>query len=161
MRRSAVATAVILGALVIGACGDGDEESAGTTTAPAETTAAPTGKPVETVSVRETEYKLDPLDAEVSKTGVIELDISNDGSIVHSLEVEGPDGESETDLIDSGDSATLKVDLPRGEYAWYCPIGNHRQLGMDGTITVGGGSGESGGGTDTGAGQSSGGAGGY
>lgn len=137
IRRSAVAIAAVAGALVTGACGDGDDEGAGTTTAPAETTAAPAGKPVETLSVRETEYKLDPLDAQVSESGVIELDVSNDGSIVHSLAVEGPDGESETDLIESGDSASLKVDLPPGEYAWYCPIGNHRELGMDGTITVG------------------------
>ena len=129
------------GALAVGACGDDGGEIAGTATAPAETIAAPTGDPVETLSVRETEYKLDPLDAEVSKSGVIELDVSNDGSIVHSLEVAGPDGEVETDLIDSGDSASLKVDLPPGEYAWYCPIGNHRELGMDGTLTVEGGSG--------------------
>jgi Copper binding proteins, plastocyanin/azurin family len=51
--------------------------------------------------------------------------------------VEGPGGESETEDIAPGDSAELTVDLSQaGTYEWYCPIGNHKELGMEGEIRV-------------------------
>ena len=70
--------------------------------------------------------------------------VTNDGQVPHALEVEGPDGEAETDTIEPGKSDDLKVDLGKaGTYEWYCPIGNHKEQGMKGEITVaGGGSGK-------------------
>ncbi len=100
---------------------------------------APSSEAVATVDVSETEYALDPSDATVDESGVIEFVASNDGEIEHSLEVEGPE-EAATDTISPGDSASVEVDLPPGEYKWYCPIGDHEQQGMVGTVTVGGAS---------------------
>lgn len=142
------AIAIVSGACILGVVACGDDEPAGTTTAPPETTAS-AAKPVDTVEVSETEYKLDPADPQVSKSGVVEIRVGNNGGVDHSLEVEGPDGEAETPTLPPGDSASLKVDLPAGEYTWYCPIANHRELGMEGTITVEGGSGGSGGSGDS------------
>jgi uncharacterized cupredoxin-like copper-binding protein len=71
---------------------------------------------------------------------VVAFKIKNDGEIVHALEVEGPKGEVETEAIQPGKSATLEADLSKaGSYEWYCPIGNHRQQGMGGRISVAGG----------------------
>jgi uncharacterized cupredoxin-like copper-binding protein len=145
--KAVTAVAVLsLAAAIAAGCGDDDDETAtqGATATGAETeTAATAGEPVETVEVSETEYELDPADPEVSERGPIEFEATNDGEEVHALEVEGSSGESETETIDPGDSATLTVDLEPGEYTWYCPVGNHRELGMEGTITVAGGSGGS------------------
>jgi uncharacterized cupredoxin-like copper-binding protein len=92
------------------------------------------------VRVSETEFKLDPANPTVEEAGTVEFDVANDGKVVHALEVEGPKGEVETEEIQPGRSATLEVDLSKpGSYVWYCPIGNHRELGMEGRITVAGG----------------------
>ena len=35
-----------------------------------------------------------------------------------------------------GQSGTLKANLAPGKYEFYCPIGNHKEMGMKGEITV-------------------------
>ena len=140
----AVTAAVLALGLGLAACGeDDDEESAstGTGTQAEETTAAPTGPAGETVKLSETEYKIDPADVSVDKAGVVEFDVTNDGSITHALEVEGGDIEEETEDIAAGDSATLKVDLPKGVYELYCPIDDHKEQGMVGELRVAGATG--------------------
>ena len=57
-----------------------------------------------------------------------------------------PNVEEETDEIAPGESADLTVDLADGEYEIYCPIDDHRSMGMEGTLVVGSGSA---GGTET------------
>ena len=72
----------------------------------------------------------------------------NDGSVDHALEVEGGGVEEETDTIAPGESGELTVELAAGTYELYCPIGNHREQGVEGSVEVGGGAG--GGGATTG-----------
>jgi uncharacterized cupredoxin-like copper-binding protein len=123
---------LLAGSLALGACGgddDGDE------------TSAPASSGGETVRLAATEFKFTPSNPSV-KAGEVTFDVSNDGSVDHALEVEGPSGEAETDTIAPGESATLTVDLGKsGTYEMYCPIGNHRAQGMEGTVKVAGGSG--------------------
>ncbi len=38
----------------------------------------------------------------------------------------------------AGRTTALTVDLKPGEYEFYCPVDGHRELGMEGTIVVGG-----------------------
>ena len=39
--------------------------------------------------------------------------------------------------LSPGQSGVLTVDLSKpGTYEFYCPVGNHREQGMEGTITV-------------------------
>jgi uncharacterized cupredoxin-like copper-binding protein len=72
----------------------------------------------------------------------VTFDVTNNGSITHALAVQGPGGLVKTASIDPGKSATLTVDFTKtGTYTFYCPVDNHRMLGMVGTITVGSGSG--------------------
>ncbi len=149
------ATTLIAAALLaLAACGEDREGSVkesgsgtaatgttGTSTAPAR----PSGAVVAKVRVRETEFKLDPANPRIPKAGVVQFDVTNAGEAPHALEVEGPEGEVETETIAPGKKATLKADLSKaGTYVWYCPVGDHEQKGMKGRITVaGGGSGTS------------------
>jgi PQQ system protein len=121
-------------------CGGDDDDNNGEKTG---TTPAPAGAATETINVSETDFKLDPANPRVSKPGVVEIKATNDGQTTHSLEVEGPGEEQELGSeLQPGDSGTLEVDLNKaGRYEWYCPIGNHRDLGMKGEIVVGGGGG--------------------
>ncbi len=125
--------AAVLGLAVAG-CGGSSGSSTAATAAGASTQAAGGGS---TVDVSETDYKLDPSDPTV-KSGEVTFNVTNDGKVLHSLEVEGPNGEQTLSSdLSPGQSGILSVDLSKpGRYEFSCPVANHRQMGMKGTITV-------------------------
>jgi uncharacterized cupredoxin-like copper-binding protein len=130
MKRMAMATPALV---VIGLTGCGTDNGNG-----AEERAAPRAPAgAQTIKVSETEFKLDPSDPKVKK-GVVNFEVTNDGKVTHSLEVEGPGGEVELDkALQPGQSGTLKVNMSKaGRYEWYCPIDGHKASGMEGEITV-------------------------
>jgi plastocyanin len=149
-----VAIAVV-GAL--GACGDDDErEGAGATTGTGTATGEepqqePTGEAVATVDMSLVDFELDPTDPKVDEAGVVEFNLTNNGQSPHNLEVETPQGEFELEEdLQPGESGTLKAEISEpGDYVIYCPVSNHREMGMEGTVTVAG-EGGSGGGGDSG-----------
>jgi plastocyanin len=130
----------VLAAVPIAAagCGGSDSNSDSTssgTSSGASTTAEATG-PGGTVNVSLTDFKLNPADPTV-KSGDVTFDATNDGATVHSIEVEGPGEEAELpEDLQPGQKGTVTVNLPPGTYEWYCPIANHKELGMKGEITV-------------------------
>ena len=143
-----LAVLMALGAFAIAGCGGSDDDSGSSSTS-ADTTeeagggggggsTGGGGGGGETLEVSETDFKLDPADPTVN-AGEVTITATNDGQTTHSLEVEG-NGIEETELpndLAPGDSGELTVDLSKpGTYEWYCPIGNHRDLGMEGEITV-------------------------
>jgi plastocyanin len=70
-----------------------------------------------------------------TKAGKVTIDFENTSGVPHAVEVEGGGVEEETETITDGTSK-LTVDLKKGEYVFYCPVGNHRGGGMEGTLTV-------------------------
>jgi len=69
--------------------------------------------------------------------GPVFLDVTNDGSQVHNLTMDG--GPATADLS-VGDSVTLDLgDLSPGTYVVFCSIAGHRQAGMEATLVVAGG----------------------
>jgi plastocyanin len=128
VRRFALLLLVV--ALVAG-CGSDDEESSGTT----EATGAATG---ETVELTATDFKFDQSTVNVDAAGSTTFRLTNDGGTTHALEIEGQGIEEETDEIGPGESAEVTVDLEAGQYEFYCPVSNHKDLGMEGTLVVGG-----------------------
>jgi uncharacterized cupredoxin-like copper-binding protein len=113
-----------------------------------KTAAAPSSGGGQTIQVKETEFKLTPSSFTVSKPGTVTFDVKNTGSVDHALEVEGNGVEEETSTISPGSSAKLTVDLSKnGTYEVYCPVDNHRAMGMEAKLVVGGSAG--GGGTTT------------
>jgi plastocyanin len=120
-------------ALVLAGCGadEADEEQA----APTE----------QTIEIVETDFALDPADVQLEGPGTYTFRAVNEGETVHALEVEGMGIEEETEEFGPGESAELTVELTEpGEYELYCPVDGHRELGMEGTVTVGGAAGDGG-----------------
>ena len=101
---------------------------------------------VKTIEVKETEFKLDPAKITLNKPGTYTFKAVNSGSTTHALEIEGKGVEEETEDIDPGQSAELKVSLKAGKYEIYCPVDGHKEQGMEGTVTVTQGSGSGSGG---------------
>jgi plastocyanin len=142
IRKYLVLVAVLLTIpFTVAACGGDDDEE---TTAARETTTEETptdeaagggGGGGETISISETEFALDPSDPTVA-AGPVSIDVSNDGGTVHNLEVEGDGIEEITSDLQPGDAETLELDLPAGTYEMYCAIGDHREQGMEGELTV-------------------------
>lgn len=69
--------------------------------------------------------------------GTVTFHVVNEGSTAHALEIEGASLEQATEELAPGDSAELVLELEAGEYELYCPVGDHRDGGMEGTLTVG------------------------
>jgi uncharacterized cupredoxin-like copper-binding protein len=136
MRAAHWAIVAVLAVFLAG-CGGGDDEGGGE---------APPAK----VPVSLTDFRIDPASLNVDQPGTVRFSVTNDGKTVHALEVEGPDGEVETENIQPGKSATLVAELGEdGSFVMYCPVGNHREQGMEGKVVVGGsGGGVSGGGEE-------------
>ena len=49
--------------------------------------------------------------------------------------------EVQSEVIEAGEETTVTITIPEDaeagtEYSYYCSIGNHRQMGMEGTLTV-------------------------
>jgi|SRR5215207_7503357 len=139
MRRTI--TALILATALIAGCGgDDDDESAATPEATAEATQEPAGggggggETVEVSSPADGSLKFDQAEL-TAPAGKVTFTYSNPSQVPHAFEVEGNGVEEETDTITEGE-ASVTVDLKPGEYTYYCPVGSHRQAGMEGTLTV-------------------------
>jgi plastocyanin len=134
----AVAVAALVAAFALAACGGDDDDD---TTAASETTAEATTEDQassgggETIPVAESDYKLDPADP-TAKAGEITFELSNDGEAPHNLEVEGNGVEEVSETIQPGDSTSFTVELEAGTYEIYCAIDGHKELGMEGELTV-------------------------
>jgi uncharacterized cupredoxin-like copper-binding protein len=100
---------------------------------------------VKTIQVSETEFRLKPAEITLDKPGTYVFEAVNSGDTVHALEVEGEGLEEETQEIQPGQSAELKVKLEAGTYELYCPVDGHKEEGMEGKVIVKEGSGGSGG----------------
>ena len=146
MRRNPVILLVVCAlalAIGLGACGGDDDEDEATEVSGVTTEqesgggggcseAAGGGEAVE---ISATEYKFDP-SAVSAKAGEVTFTLKNDGSAEHNLEVEGNGIEEVSDTIGGGQSTELAVELKPGTYEMYCAIDGHKDLGMEGEITV-------------------------
>ena len=139
-RPVALVTALVLAAGGLAACGDDDEDTASSppppTAAQTETTEAAGGG--ETVEVA-----ADPggdiafqQDALTAPAGSVTFEFTNQANIPHDFKIE-QDGEQigGTEVI-TGDTAQATVELEAGDYTFYCSVGDHRENGMEGELTV-------------------------
>ncbi len=146
-RWTAVACALALAAGTLAACGDDDEDNGGGSagggdtaaqTAPSETTPAGGGVTTLTSIAEESDglrFDRSELTARAGSVTVT-LDNPSGNQLPHAFEIEGGGVEEETATIEPGGRASVTVDLRPGRYTFYCPVGDHRAAGMEGTLTV-------------------------
>jgi plastocyanin len=131
---------LLLFVVLLAGCGSNSSSNEGSSTAAS----------ANTVEVIASDFKFDPGSLSVDAAGKTTFRLTNNGGTTHALEIEGHGVEEETKKIGPGESADVTVDLKAGEYEFYCPVGNHRSLGMEGKLVVGGQAAAGGGATTTG-----------
>lgn len=116
--------------------GEADDGPGSASPVAAARAAARVGAVDDTVEVSLVEWSVD-LPTEI-ESGRIAFEVTNDGTIRHDFRIvgEGIDDGLSANLL-PGETGTLEVDLEAGTYDVYCPIGNHRNEGMETVVTVG------------------------
>jgi len=133
--------------LLFAACGGDEEEPAAPPAATEAATEAPTEAPTEAATEAaaggaKLAIAADPDGAKkftetelTADAGQVEIDFSNPSQVPHAVDIEGVDG-AVTETVTGADAPPVTVDLKPGEYTFYCPVGDHRQAGMEGKLTV-------------------------
>jgi plastocyanin len=138
MRHITFLIALVLAAGVLTAAGCGGDDSGGGSSGGTGTSSSSSssggGKALTVTADPGGAIKWDKTSLS-AKAGKVTLKLVNDSSVPHGIEVEGNGVEEETKIITKS-SADVTVDLKPGKYVYYCPVGNHRQQGMKGTLTV-------------------------
>jgi plastocyanin len=134
-RRASALVLLLSGGLA--ACGGDDGEREEGTRAPATDTQPAGGS--ETVELDEFRFSPERLTVKAGAT----ITAKNVGAIAHNLTIErGPDASKPSEVLAAtstfagGENDTVTVDLPPGRYALVCTVGDHREQGMTGTLTV-------------------------
>jgi plastocyanin len=124
MRRVTWLIGLVLaaGALAAAGCGDDEDSGGGSGGETLTVTADPGGA----ISWDKSELS--------AKAGKVTLELVNQSSVPHAIEVEGNGVEEETETV-TGKNAEVTVDLKAGDYEFYCPVDDHRKT-MKGTLTV-------------------------
>jgi len=68
--------------------------------------------------------------------GKVTIVMDNPSDLPHAVEIEGSGVEVAGDTVMKGGVSKASADLEAGEYEFYCPVGNHQDAGMEGTLTV-------------------------
>lgn len=105
---------------------------------------APDAKDARVVRVVATDFAYDVEVIEAEPGEALRVVLRNDGTHPHNIEFELPDGEVEVEGgVAPGDmgEVLLWAPLEDGAYVYYCPVGDHRGRGMEGSLVVGEGDG--------------------
>jgi plastocyanin len=129
--------------VVLAGCGGDDTGSAAGTGTSSPAAATPAGGPstgtatAQEVPVTARDFSF-TLPATTFTPGSYTFVMSNDGSATHPLALEGPGvADAKSDAVGSGGTASLTVDRQAATCTLFCPIGNHRAMGMQTQLTVG------------------------
>lgn len=104
------------------------------TTLPASTTdASPTG-PVKEFTVISSNFSFTPNTLEVKQGDIVKITFKNANGF-HDFKID--ELQVATKQIKSGESETVQFVVNKtGTFEYYCSVGNHRAMGMKGTLTV-------------------------
>jgi plastocyanin len=126
--RAGLASAVIVGGLVVAGCGGGDDSGDGDD--------GGTSAPADVVVHGNDSLKFDK-DSYTATAGTIVIELINDGAQAHTLRFDGDAVDfKKLGVTKKGDSDDGSVDLTAGTYTIYCDIAGHRAAGMEATLVV-------------------------
>ena len=105
---------------------------------PTPTAASESGSPqagVKEIQVVGSEYLFSPSSITVTKGETVSLTFRNTGKFVHNLTIEGLGVSTKT--IAAGQSDSIEFTASQaGTFTFYCSIGGHRGMGMEGSLEV-------------------------
>jgi plastocyanin len=141
MIRSLATLAAVL-VLALAGCGGDDESSSSGGGAATSTPASGSGgggggggEQLALLAPADGSLKFDKSKLE-AKAGTVTIDFDNlSDSTPHAVEIEGNGVEEKSDTV-TGAKTSVTADLDAGRYTFYCPVGDHRAEGMEGTLTV-------------------------
>jgi plastocyanin len=122
-----VATAAACAALGVAGCGSSDKPSGGSSS-----TGGGAGLDIATPKDGSKKFVKPDLTA---SAGTVTVAFDNPSSVPHGVEIQGNGVEQSSDIV-TGSNTSFTVELKPGRYTFYCPVGNHRAAGMEGTLTV-------------------------
>ena len=140
MRRITWILALLLsaGVLLAAGCGDDEDEGGGEGAATPEATEEASGggggEALTLTADPGGDISWEPSELS-APAGSVTITLVNESSVPHAVEVEGNGVEEESETVTAGETE-LTVDLEPGEYTIYCPVGQHRQNGMEGQLLV-------------------------
>lgn len=137
MRTLALLVTIL--ALVLAGCGGDEEGSGAATPSPAaestpEAASGGGGEQLALAAPADGSLVFEP-DTLTAPAGTVTIDFDNPAQVPHAVEIEGNGVEEVSDTVTAG-KASVTADLEPGEYTFYCPVGDHRAQGMEGTLTV-------------------------
>ncbi len=106
------------------------EETEGATASP-ETEEAADG---DAVQVNAIDIGYEPTELSIAADTDVTITFTNTGFLEHDFVIE--DTDYATEIYGNGGTEDLVVNLPAGEYTYYCSVPGHREQGMVGTLTV-------------------------
>jgi nitrosocyanin len=105
--------------------------AASTTTTPATTTQAA----VKAFTVSATNFRFTPSEIRVKQGDTVRITLTNNSTMPHDWKVDAFG--AATKIIQGGQQDTIEfVANKTGQFEYYCSVGNHRQMGMKGTLIV-------------------------
>ena len=140
MRRLLMLGAIVL-TFGLAACGDDDESGGGAASTQESTQeSTPAAEPTSlelTAGEASDGLSFDPADL-TAKAGEVTITLTNpDGNkMPHNVALEGTGVEEAGEVVEAGGTSTVTATLEAGEYTYFCAVGQHRQNGMEGTLTV-------------------------
>lgn len=145
MRKLAMIAAIAAAALLLAGCGSNNTSPAASTPGSPSSAAAVNSAgsgggaasgAAKTVIATETEFSI-ALSSKTLQPWTYKFEVKNSGKTTHALTIDGPGlSDKSTGDISPGSTATLTVSLKTGSFEIYCPIGNHKAMGMDDTVKV-------------------------
>jgi plastocyanin len=126
-----LATLLAVLALAVAGCGSGDES---TKNAGSGSGASGGGQQLALAAPEDGSLTFDPKELG-AKAGTVTINFDNPSTAQHAVQIEGNGVDEASDTV-AKDKTSVTADLKAGTYTFFCPVGDHRQQGMEGTLTV-------------------------
>jgi plastocyanin len=132
---------------VIAGCGSDDSSSSSSDTtaapapastqaaAPASSSGASSALALKAQESNGLSFDKKTLTAKAGKV-TITMDNPSGDSQPHAISIDGNGVDASGQIAQPGGSSKVTATLKPGTYTFYCPVGSHRQAGMEGTLTV-------------------------
>jgi plastocyanin len=154
-RRVSALCALLLASAALAACGGGsssDDSSSsstsasgsggsggGATTQPAQRASASAGSALAVSAVERGEDDLGFSQRTLrARAGTVTIRLANGSGdeYPHGIAIEGDGVDKDGSIVQPGGTSAVTVKLKPGRYTFYCPVGEHEEYGMKGTVTV-------------------------